>query len=640
MDKQTLERKLKFIDEYNKASNASTGSQFDSNANVASKNLATQECELGKKDFIDLNRAFMRIYLTKLYNDDGTAADNYEDDLKHHIIYTHDESSLKPYCVAASLYPFILDGLQGLGGSAGAPKHANSYIGSIINLIFLLSSQFAGAVAIPEFLTYFDHFLRIDYGNDYTDHLDDVVERVGEHTFTLRHKIEDWFQQFVYSVNQPAGARNYQSPFINISYFDKYYFESIFRDFFFPDFDTPCWETTKELQKLFMKWFNKERERTTITFPVESFNLLVDKETHKYKDEESADFCAEMHSEGHSFFIYQSDSADSLSSCCRLRNGIEENVFSTSMGAGGVMTGSKKVITLNLNRIVQDWYKTCGPNGEYGEPFRLTLQQYISNIVLRVHGYLKAWNMKLYDDLANNMLPAYSAGFISLEKQFLTVGVNGFVEAAEFLATKTGTPYDGIKVDPNNEAYRLLSLDILGTIETQNRLARTADIKFNLEFVPGENASAKLYGWDKRDGYKVPEGRNLYNSYFYVVEDTTIDPVKKFYYQGHGFADVCSGGVALHNNLSEFLSKKQYRYLMDVAVKAGCNYWTYNIPATICNDCGCRDKRYLHECPKCGSTNLDYETRIIGYLRRVSNFSEARQQEAARRAYSRMEGLK
>ena len=492
MDKQTLERKLKFIDDYNKASNASTGSQFDSNANVASKNLATQECELGKKDFIDMNRALVKIYLTKLYGEE--VATQYEADLKNHIIYTHDESSLKPYCVAASLYPFILDGLQGLGGSAGAPKHANSYIGSIINLVFLLSSQFAGAVALPEFLTYFDHFLRLDYGQDYTDHLDDAVESVGDHRFTLRHKIEDWFQQFVYSINQPAGARNYQSPFINISYFDNGYFHSIFKDFFFPDGDEPCWETTKELQKMFMRWFNKERERTTITFPVESFNLLVDKDTHEYKDEESADFCAEMHAAGHSFFIYQSDSADSLSSCCRLRNGIDDNVFSTSMGAGGVMTGSKKVITLNLNRIIQDWSKVKED---------CTLPRYIKNIVKRVHKYLNAWDAKLHDDLANGMLPAYTAGFISLEKQFLTVGVNGFVEAAEFL---------GIKVDPNDGGYRKLAKDILGTIESLNREARTEDIKYNLEFVPGENASAKLYSWDKKDGYWVPEGRNLYNS--------------------------------------------------------------------------------------------------------------------------------
>ena len=639
MDQKTLEKKLKFIDDYSHASNAATGSQYDSNANVASTNLATQECELGKKDFIDLNRALVKRYLCKLYGEDNEIISQFESDLKNHIIYSHDESSLKPYCVAASLYPFLLEGLSGLGGSAFAPKHANSYIGSLINLVFLLASQFAGAVAIPEFLTYFDHFLRLDYGQDYINHLDDVVEKVGEHEFTLRHKIEDWFQQFVYSVNQPAGARNYQSPFINISYFDKGYFESIFKDFFFPDFDEPCWETTKELQKMFMRWFNKEREKTTITFPVESFNLLVDKETHKYVDEESADFAAEMHSLGHSFFIYQSDSADSLSSCCRLRNGIEENIFSTSMGAGGIMTGSKKVITLNLNRIVQDWF-----NNEINVKYkrnRQTLSEYLSVIVKRVHKYLNAWNAKLHDDFDNDMLPAYKAGFIDLDKQFLTVGVNGFVEAAEFLQLMNDyvpDEYKNMKVDPSNNAYRQLAKDILGTIKELNRSARDEHHKYNTEFVPGENASAKLYAWDKKDGYVVPKGRNLYNSYFYVVEDTTIDPVKKFYYQGNGFASECDGGVALHCNLSEFLSKRQYRLLMDIAVKAGCNYFTYNIPATICNDCGCRDKRYLHECPKCGSKNLDYETRIIGYLRRVSNFSEARQLEASRRFYAKEVG--
>ena len=473
MDAKTLEKKLKFIDDYSRASNAATGSQFDSNANVASKNLATQECELGKKDFIDLNRALVKKYLAKLYGENDPIIFSFENDLKNHIIYSHDESSLKPYCVAASLYPFLLDGLQGLGGSAGAPQHANSFIGGLINLVFLLSSQFAGAVAIPEFLTYFDHFLRVDYGEDYIDHLDDQIEFFGNRKETLRKKIEDWFQQFVYSINQPAGARNYQSPFINISYFDRYYFESIFKDFIFPDGDEPCFETTKELQKLFMKWFNKEREKTTITFPVESFNILVDKETGKYKDEESADFAAEMWSEGHSFFMYQSDSADSLSSCCRLRNGVEENIFSTSMGAGGVQTGSKKVITLNLNRIVQDWWKEK-------ETHQISLRSYVKDIVKRVHKYLNAWDAKLRDDLENGMLPAYSAGFIDLDKQFLTVGVNGFVEAAEFLKLKG---WD-IKVDPNDNAYQNLARSILGTIKDLNKEARDKHHKYNTEFVP------------------------------------------------------------------------------------------------------------------------------------------------------------
>lgn len=621
MDQRMMEKKLAFIDDYKKASNAATGSQFDSNANVATKNIATLQCEISKKDLLDINRRLTTDYVTKLYGED--VGQSYLDDLKNHIIYRHDETSLFPYCCSISLYPYLLNGLEGLGGSSAVPKHANSFIGGMINLIFLVASQFAGAVAIPEFLTYFDHFLRIDYGEDYIEHLGDVVEKVGEHQFTLRHKIEDWFQQFVYSINQPAGARNYQSPFVNIAYFDRYYFESIFKDFFFPDGDEPCWTTTKELQKMFMKWFNKERERTTITFPVESFNILV--ENGKYKDEEMADFAAEMWSEGHSFFMYQSDSVDALASCCRLRNAVEENVFSYTLGAGGIETGSKCVITLNLNRIVQDWYKQSETKKD--------LADYIDKIVTRVHKYLNGWNAKLWDDFNADLLGVYKAGFIDLDKQYLTVGVNGFVEAAEFLQSKG---FD-IKVDPNSEGYKQLARDILGTIKKANKRDREEHSMFNTEFVPGENASAKLYAWDKRDGYKVPEGRNLYNSYFYIVEDTTIDPVKKFYYQGEGFATECDGGVALHNNLSEILSKRQYRFLMDVAVKAGCNYFTFNIPATICNECGCRDKRYLHECPKCGSTNLDYETRIIGYLRRVSNFSEARQQEAKRRAYNRLE---
>lgn len=621
MDQRTMEKKLAFIEDYKKASNAATGSQFDSNANVTTKNIATLTCEIGKKDIIDINRKITVDYITKLYGED--VGQQYLDDLKNHKIYRHDETSLFPYCCSISLYPYLLNGLKGLGGSSDVPKHANSYIGGMINLIFLVASQFAGAVAIPEFLTYFDHFLRIDYGQDYISHLDEVVESVGNHKFNLRHKIEDWFQQFVYSINQPAGARNYQSPFVNIAYFDKYYFGSIFKDFFFPDGDEPCWETTKELQKMFMKWFNKEREKTTITFPVESFNILV--EDGKYKDEEMADFAAEMWSEGHSFFMYQSDSVDALASCCRLRNAVEENVFSYTLGAGGIETGSKCVITLNLNRIVQDWYNQSSSKDD--------LASYIDGIATRVHKYLNGWNAKLWDDYKADLLSVYKAGFIDLDKQYLTVGVNGFVEAAEFLQSKGFN----IKVDPSNEGYKQLARDILGTIKDANKRDREKHSMFNTEFVPGENASAKLYAWDKRDGYKVPEGRNLYNSYFFVVEDTSIDPVKKFYYQGTGFATECDGGVANHVNLDSFLTKRQYRLLMDVAVKAGCNYFTFNIPATICNDCGCRDKRYLHKCPKCGSTNLDYETRIIGYLRRVSNFSEARQLEASRRYYGHID---
>lgn len=616
----TIENQIQFIQNYMTAKNAATGSEVDANANVATKNIATMSAELPKKNMILLNRELMKRKLTEMYG--ATLADRYKDDLSHHIIYKHDETSIFPYCCSISLYPFVLDGLTKIGGSSTAPKHLDSFCGSFINLVFLVAGQFAGATATPEFLTYFDHFARIDYGQDYMDHLDDIVEAWQFKTVTLKEKLEHYFAQVVYTVNQPAGARGYQSIFWNIAYFDKDYFESIFQDFYFPDGDMPNWATVKELQKLFMKWFNKERltrlERSgnILTFPVETANMHT--QNGKYTDEETAQFMCEMWAEGASFFMYQSDSVDSLSSCCRLRNGIEDNTFSYTLGAGGIETGSKGVITLNLNRIVQDWYRSQQFSSE-----DQSLSSYIRDIVDRVHKYLKAFNEIIWDYYKGGLLTIFNAGFIELDRQYLTIGINGFVEGAEFL---------GIPIDPDNAEYQKYSKDILQTISQANAAARTPHCKFNTEFVPAESLGVKNAKWDRKDGYKVP--RDCYNSYFYIVEDHNCDPVIKFRYQGINFTGACDGGSALHNNLDEHLSAAQYRMLMDVAVQEGCNYFTYNIKNTICNECGYVSKHTLDKCPKCGSTDLDYATRIIGYLKRVSSFSAARQVEEGLRAYN------
>lgn len=607
---ETTQDKIDFIRKYMKAQNAATGSEVDQNANVSSKNIATMSAELPKKEIIALNRELMRQKLTSMYGEE--VAKQYEEDLAHHIIYKHDETSIFPYCCSISLYPFLLDGLTKIGGSSTAPRHLDSFCGSFINLIFLVAGQFAGATATPEFLTYFDHFARIDYGADYMDHLDDVVETWRTKKVTLGEKLQHYFAQVIYTVNQPAGARGYQSIFWNIAYFDKDYFNSIFENFVFPDGDEPNCESTQKLQKYFMKWFNAERLKNILTFPVETVNMHTI--NGQYSDPDFADFCAEMWAEGHSFFMYQSDSVDSLSSCCRLRNGIEDNIFSYTLGAGGIETGSKGVITLNLNRIVQDWDKNKGS---------LTLSEYIANITRRVHKYLTSFNEIIWDYYRAGLLTIYNAGFIDLDKQYLTIGINGFVEGAEYL---------GIKIHPDAIEYQQYAKDILETIKDLNLADRTEKCKFNTEFVPAESLGVKNAKWDKRDGYKVP--RDCYNSYFYIVEDKECDPVIKFRYQGQMFTGCCDGGSALHNNLDEHLSKKVYRILMDVAVQEGCNYFTYNIPNTICNDCGHISKHRLTKCPKCGSINLDYATRIIGYLRRVSNFSAARQIEEELRAYN------
>ena len=619
MQPDTIENKIAFIHKYMVAQNAATGSDVDQNANVSNKNIATMAAELPKKDIIALNRELMRQKLTAMYGSD--VANQYAEDLAHHTIYKHDETSIFPYCCSITLYPFLLNGLTKVGGSSTAPQHLDSFCGSFINLMFLVAGQFAGATATPEFLVYFDHFARKDYGDDYIEHLEDVVEHWRGKQVTLLEKIEHYFAQIVYTINQPAGARGYQSLFWNIAYFDHDYFMEIFKDFLFPgDFDDPTehWNSVKELQKIFMRWFNNERLKNILTFPVETANMHT--VNGEYADSEMADFFAQMWAEGASFFMYQSDSVDSLSSCCRLRNGIEDNTFSSTLGAGGIETGSKGVITLNLNRIVQDWSRANQLASK-----KESLSLYIERIVKRVHKYLTAFNSIIWDYKNAGLLTIFDAGFIDLDRQYLTVGINGFVEGAEFL---------GIKIDPDDKAYQDYAEEILGTIKRLNTAARTDKCKFNTEFVPAESLGCKNAKWDKKDGYKVP--RDCYNSYFYVVEDENVDPVIKFRYQGIKFTGCCDGGSALHNNLDEHLSAPQYRLLMDVAVKEGCNYFTYNIKNTICNKCGHISKHTLTKCPICGSEDLDYGTRIIGYLKRVSAFSAGRQIEERLRAYNHL----
>ena len=600
---------INFINQYQKASNAASGSVRDANANVENKNVTTETGEIPKGKFIGINRLRMIDKLTELYGED--IADEYIRQLEHHEIYRNDEPTpLLPYCVSITMYPFLFEGLKNIGGISDAPTNLQAFNGAFINLVFAIASQFAGAVSTPEYLTYLDYFIRKEYGDKYYLHSQDVVDLSNKHR-SIDKVITDSFEQVVYSLNQPAAARNFQSVFWNIAYFDKYYFQGIFDDFVFPDGTEPTWESVSWLQKRFMNWFNNERLKKILTFPVETMNLLNNGET--YCDEEYYDFTCEMYAKGHSFFTYISDSVDSLASCCRLRNGITNNTFSYTLGAGGVSTGSKGVITINVNRLVQNAAKA---NKDVTEAVR--------EQVKKIHKYLIAFNETLKDSFNAKMLPVFEAGYISLEKEYLTIGINGFVEGAEFL---------GIDISPNDKYFEY-GEKILKPIFDENKMAKTKELMFNTEFIPAENLGVKNAKWDKEDGLFSP--RDCYNSYFYRVEDDTCNIIDKFILHGKRLTKYLDGGSALHANLSEHLSKEQYKKFLIDAVKTGCSYFTFNIPNTICNSCGHISKHMLKKCEVCGSSDIDYITRIIGYLKRVSKFSEARQKEAKKRHYEKV----
>jgi anaerobic ribonucleoside-triphosphate reductase len=582
-----LQSKLTFIENYLTANNAADGSKLDANANVTQKNIATLEAELMKDHFIQVNRALLSNKISTLFG--AELAAEYLRQITEHEIYVHDETSLKPYCVSVTMYPFLRDGLTKLGGESQAPQHLESFCGCFVNFVFAVSSQFAGAVATVEFLTYFDYFARKDYGDNYLQ--------------THTSQIANHLQHVVYALNQPAAARGYQSVFWNISVYDQHYFDSMFGNFVFPDFVKPEWQSVAALQQFFLSWFNKEREKTVLTFPVVTVAMLTD--NGKCKDIAFANDIAHEMAAGNSFFIYQSDNADSLASCCRLRSEISDNTFSYSLGAGGVATGSINVITINMNRLVQDGRDLAAEIG-------------------KIHKYQVAYRKLMEEYKAAGLLTVYDAGFISLDKQFLTIGINGMVEAAESKGLTAS----------NNAAYIQFVQQQLKVIFDANKAAKAEyGYMFNTEFVPAENLGVKNAKWDREDGYLVP--RDCYNSYFYVVEDEHSNTLDKFQLHGRELLDYLDGGSALHLNLEEKLDQPGYVNLLDIAAHTGCNYFCVNVKITICNQCETIDKRTLCACPKCGSKDIDYGTRVIGYLKRVSAFSSGRRQEHSLRHYQR-----
>ena len=630
-----VRERIDYMDRYSESSdNAATSSETDANANVTMKNVANLEGEVYKTTNRIIQRQRMKDKLNEMFPE---LAKQYEEDLENHIIYTHDEAStpvLKQYCMAVSLYPLMLEGVGNIDGvTPGPPNDLQSFSGQITNLIFLLSSQCKGAVAVGEYFIALNYYVVKEFGPIWYEKLNEIAtSSFCVQRRTIKDSILKAFKQFVWGINQPAGNRSYQSPFTNVSYYDHTYFESLFGEFVYPDGSKPEWVAIDTLQRMFMKWFNQLRLKQVLTFPVETFAMVHDGKD--IIDKDYKDLCAEMYSEGHSFFTYISDSADSLASCCRLRNELAENTFSPTSGLTGVMTGSCNVITLNINRIVQDYFRffpqdcniNCFLSDKHdGYPF---LKKWLTRILERVYKYHIAFKTMLYDIEERGMFAASNGGYITISKLYSTVGINGLNEAARFL---------GMEVSNNPEYIEFLQV-ILGTIKEQNKLHSINDKKrpflFNSEVVPAEGLGGKNYRWDKEDGYWVPEDKNLYNSYFYDAHDDT--PVlDKFVLHGRQTYQFTDGGSAAHINLENHLSKAQYTKLIDFAIANGTNYFTFNIPNSKCDDCGHIVKVPITVCPKCGGNHITQYTRVIGYLRPINKFGEDRIREALNRNYTR-----
>lgn len=588
MSKEQIEQKQLFVERYMGSSNAASGSAVDANSNVAFKTVSTLGAEIFKDFYIQVNRQAMFDRITSLFG--AEQAQKYLDMLESHIIYKNDETSVAsgmPYCVSITMYPFLEHGMTKIGGESKAPKHLESFCGSFINLVFAVSSQFAGAVATPELLNYFHYFAKKDYGDDY----------LNTHTDVIKSKL----QHIVYSLNQPAASRGYQSVFHNMSVYDRYFYESVFGDFVFPDMSKVTYDDIAPLQRFFLEWLLNERKKSLLTFPVLTEASL--NEGDKPKDEDFADMIADLRSRGLSMFSYNDDNAAAISSCCRLKSEFDKDEFSFSMGTPSVATGSTSVITINMHRVVYE---------------RVDLEALIDDI----HKFQAAHRSLVQDCINAGLLPVYDAGYISLDKQFCTIGLNGLNEAAEYL---------GYIVN-NNEEYKQWLVDLVSLFTKKNKEAkRRYGIKFNTECVPAESLGVKNAKWDKDAGLNVE--RICYNSYFYLPEDPNTSIVDKFQLHGGEIAANMDGGQALHLNIAKLPDKEFFLWLRHLAAKYKTTYWTTNVMTSCCNECGTNDMDTVEQCKHCGSTNISYATRVIGYLRKLDSYAEGRKAEAVTRFY-------
>lgn len=630
-----IKERIDYMNKYsNSLSNASTSSETDANANVSMKNVANLEGEVYKTTNRIIQRQRMKDKLYELFPE---VAKNYEEDLNNHIIYTHDEAStpvLKPYCMAVTLYPLMLEGVGNIDGVTPTPPNdISSFSGQVTNLAFLLSSQCKGAVAFGDYFIALNYYIIMEFGENWYSKLN--YKSTSEHSIisrTIKDSIEKGMKQFIWGINQPAGNRSYNSPFTNVSWYDKYYFKSLFGEFYYPDGTQPKWEQVDKLQRIFMELMREIRLIKPITFPVTTMALVHNNK--EYLDKEYKELCAEEWAKGGSFFCYTSDNPTSLASCCRVLNEMFDNTFSSTTGMTGVMTGSVNVITLNINRIVQDWFKqytipfiTTSDFSKFSKENKEELKNYIVNILERVYKYHITYKTMLYDLEDKGMLAASNGGYIYINKLYSTIGIIGYTEAAQFL---------GLEIS-NNEKYKEFLQLILGTIKEQNKLHSIKDSKrpflFNSEAVPGEGLGIKLYNWDKEAGYKVPDNQNLYNCYFYNPWTTDTSILDKIKLHGKDINTYTDGGQACHLNLDTHLNKEQYLKLLDVAKDEGCNYFTFNIPISECKECHHVVNGPITECPICHSKKIKYYTRIIGYLTAVDNWSIDRQEEFKHRKY-------
>jgi ribonucleoside-triphosphate reductase len=581
---------------FSKKNNSPTADvSVDANANVEDGSLIAYEVE-SSKPVSRLNAYYLLYKYGKQLFGKETAEEMVKGQFfKDYYINDFHKFHGMPYCFNFSCLDVVISGLPFVNKiKSKPPKHLSSFMGQMIQFVTYASNSVAGAVGLADFLVCASWYVDKMYN--------DNPEVPHEY---LLGQIKQEIQSFIFSVNQPFRGGQ-QSAFTNVSLFDSSFLDKICSEYMFPDGTKPNKETVKTLQRLYVELYNETLRQTPFTFPVTTACFATDDDKN-IVDSEFLHEIMEQNLEFGFMNIYAGKTS-TLSSCCRLRSEGDTEYFN-SFGSGGTKIGSLSVVTLNLPRIASEMVSVeC--NCEH-----LRKDYFLQHIKEKTELAAKINHTKRHivnKRVTNGNLPLYTLGFMDINRQYSTCGLNGINEAVEILG------YDILK--PEGQA---LVKDILETVnEVNRRMQQKFKTPHNTEQTPSENSSIKLAQTDKLLGYQ--KHYELYSNQF-IPLTTKADLLDRIKLQGM-FDQYMTGGAICHLNVDTRIADvKLMEDLMKHAVKQGVIYSAINYNIQQCAN-GHMSVGKKETCDICGAEITDNFTRVVGFLTSVKNWHKVRRE--------------
>ena len=601
-----------FIDNFIDSETVADAS-VDGNANVGHKDIITMLNEMPKahQKLLALNKLYYEI--NKKY---GFKTANKWLELEwNKSLGLHDAhtSTMLPYCFAYDLKDLAEKGLYFIENfNAQPPQHLTTFVDFVKEHCSYACNHSAGAVAYPNLIPYMFYFWKKDIDSKYLG----LTKEHGEQF------AKQQIQRLIYALNQPFLRNSIQSAFTNVNFFDHPYFEAIFGGSEFPDgtFMIDYEEDIINFQKLFLTEMSEIRHQNMMTFPVSTISLLTDESGH-FVDDEFARWACEHNRLWNDSNWFVDSSVTSLSSCCRLKNNIEELGYMNTIGGAALKVGSVKVSTINLARIA---YET---NNE---------QEYLTQLKNTLEINLKLLDCQrniIQRNIEKGLLHTFDCKMIEMEYLYSSIGIMGIFETMK----KFGYTYED---DFGNTYYKDEAFSFGKKIfkvihNTKDLFLLDKNYHINLEAIPGEAMAARFQQADEiLYPDQVIKDLPLYgNQWIPLGIKTTIQERIRI---AAAFSEYCSGGDILHINVdAPFDSFDKAWDMLNYVAQSGVKYFAFTGKI---NACKTNHAFYGDVCPICGGPVDTVYSRIVGFFTPIRSYSKPRLAEWKLREWHNING--